>query len=239
MKDMSDDISADRKIPFVVFRCFLSQAEQVRLVQEALVCHQRHRVGQEAADYWQAVNLASSSLKLELGIPCGGDLSHSLPAAVSIARRAFAKAAHEFPHVNPLEGLAQDAPLTGLSLLYGPHASMSPHYDSPTQPLQREEWLVMMTAGHPILFRCNDQVLRLESGDAMVLDSMAVFHGVERVIEDGSTAYRAVGLPFPSRLGVLLWQGRSASEEEQSSYANDTDVADGVGRLFGDDEDSA
>jgi hypothetical protein len=98
---------------------------------------------------------------------------------------------------------------------------MKPHYDSATQPNQKEEWLCILSLGLTAVFRCDNEVLHLESGDALVMDSMAVLHGVERVLLDPEVceeaSWRKAGLPFPSRLGLVVWQGR-ASTSAAGSY---------------------
>jgi hypothetical protein len=91
----------------------------------------------------------------------------------------------------------------------------------------------MMSLGHALLFRCDDQIIRVESGDVLVMDSMSVLHGVEGVVGDGSF-YKEVGLPIPSRLGILFWQGRTAtsSSEEKEEY----ELVDGIENLFREDD---
>ena len=222
---------------------------------------------------WDQLQNSSASMKMNLGLnECGGDLSHTLPLAVELSRKAFRKSAlhyemlgnlrlaqssHKLAGImentssgqtksvgtngsktknkkHPASSSPQTPPkLTGLSLLYGPKAMMNPHYDSSTQPGQREEWLVMFTIGSDVLFRCNDSVIALSSGDALVMDSMSVLHGVEGIrkkmvqnpmdlctseTKDNSQFPREnidaalhYGLPVEgSRLGVLLWQGRTS-----------------------------
>lgn len=39
----------------------------------------------------------------------------------------------------------------------------------------------MATIGSTVSFRCNDDVLELKLGNVLVMDSMAVLHGVEGV----------------------------------------------------------
>jgi hypothetical protein len=151
------------------------------------------------------------------------------------------------------EGKCNNTPLTGLSLLYGPLASMPAHYDSPTQPGQREEWLAMISIGSSIIFRCNDELIRLDSGDVIVMDSMATLHGVERVLvsttdESGGwnhVNHTELGLPTPCRLGLLFWQGRPTDEKASAFSSHDEEevtpsecLLDGVGDLFADESDS-
>jgi hypothetical protein len=153
-------------------------------------------------------------------------------------------------------------PLTGLSLLYGPLASMSAHYDSPTQPGQREEWLAMMSIGSSIIFRCNDELIQLDSGDVVVMDSMATLHGVERVLAVGVSTgegmnddvgdsnratnninYAELGLQTPCRLGLLFWRGRPKDKAALTLPSQDEELTpgesllDGVGDLFADESD--
>lgn len=108
---------------------------------------------------------------------------------------------------------------------------MSPHYDSPTQPGQGQEWLAMLTVGKSVDFVCNNDVITLTSGDALVMDSMAVLHGVKGIVQDNNS----IELPVKgSRLGVLLWQARSVA----NVFINgDNDDVDGVNMLFQDDSD--
>jgi hypothetical protein len=147
-----------------------------------------------------------------------------------------------------LQDLASSSCLTGIALLYGPKGCMPAHYDSPTQPLQRMELLVLLSLGSTTVFTCsNDQEpLHLFSGDALVMDSMAVLHGVQQIIPHPSSPVSHL-LPPNSRLGVLLWQGRtSIPSKETTTTANhrmepdDMDIPDGMGSLlFGNDSDDS
>ena len=93
----------------------------------------------------------------------------------------------------------------------------------------------MMTVGNPVDFVCNDQVLTLQSGDALVMDSMAVLHGVKAILPiSGETARHKLPIEG-SRLGVLLWQGKSIVGETSASIPT---LEGGLENLFGDDEDS-
>ena len=194
---------------------------------------------------YDEIKESKSSLKLNLGLDeCGGDLYKTLPLSVEFARKAFREAglyyksndvfevaeslfklAGELPSSTSTSTSTSSISLTGLGLLYGPNAIMSAHYDSSTQPGQREEWLVMFTIGSDVLFRCNDVVLTLTSGDALVMDSMSVLHGVEGIrkktrhiatnnkqfsFNNETDMALHYGLPVEgSRLGILLWQGRA------------------------------
>eukprot|EP00978_Attheya_sp_CCMP212_P003557 scaffold7458_cov60-Attheya_sp.AAC.3 len=146
-----------------------------------------------------------------------------------------------------LKDLASSSCLTGIALLYGPKGCMPAHYDAPTQPLQRMELLVLLSLGSTTVFTCNktDEPLHLFSGDALVMDSMAVLHGVQQIIPHPSSPVSHL-LPPNSRLGVLLWQGRTSTpSKETTTTANnrmepdDMEIPDGMGSLlFGDDSDS-
>jgi len=209
---------------YFVFRSFFSFDEQKKLVREALDCHHMN----SGDSNWEDLRISTSSRKLALGISTGGDLTSTLPFAVALARKAFRKVFEKKDFEALKEVCREDAPLTGLALLYGPNASMPAHYDSPTQPGQREEWLALATVGNTVSFRCNDDVLELKSGDVVVFDSMAVLHGVEGVAED-DVDYQRLGLPIASRLGTLFWQGRMKLNNRSPVTAS---VVDGVGNLF-------
>ena len=216
----------------VVLRGFLTETEQQELVKESIACHVRN---EDKATDWDGVATSTSSLKFRLGIDCGESLEGCLPLATELSRKAFLRASEQMGGCKTLDDLGADAPLTGLVLLYGPKGSMSPHYDSPTQPGQRQEWLAMMTVGNPVDFVCNDQVLTLQSGDALVMDSMAVLHGVKAILPiSGETARHKLPIEG-SRLGVLLWQGKSIVGETSASIPT---LEGGLENLFGDDEDS-
>jgi hypothetical protein len=226
------------------FRSFVGSEEiQQLLVEEVLQCHYRNKgIGADDNDknliQWDSSS--KTSLKLDLGIPCGGDLSYLLPNAVAVARRAFQRAssivAKATTKAKSLK-LISNGPLSGLSLLYGIEGSMSPHYDSPTQPGQREEWLCMMSLGNSMMFRCNDDIISVHSGDVVVMDSMAVLHGVERIVPDESDPSLSLRLGLPttqSRLGIIFWQGRIASPEAPLFIAGEDISLDGVDSLFDD-----
>jgi hypothetical protein len=211
---------------YIVLRKFVPENEASALVKEVLTCHETLA---EKNDYERFETLESSK-KLELGIPCGGDLSHILTRSIPIGRQAFQVASDNyFPDNEILQKIVTTTPpLSGLALLYGIRASMTPHYDSPTQPGQREEWLVMITLGNSVHFRCNDETIRLDSGDALVMDSMATLHGVETIVP--GNCWKSLGMPFPSRLGILFWQGRVPSNENEPVLEDDT--VDGLDNIF-------
>lgn len=223
--------SSNKPKKFIVLRSFLGDDDARLLVQEVLACHGRNG-SDDLTTTSAAAQSSASSLQLDLGIPCGGDLNAVLPRAVAVARRAYQEAAGLQPSDrNRLLKIAQ-GPLSGLSLLYGLSASMASHYDSPTQPGQREEWLAMVTLGNSALFRCNDEVVELHSGDALVMDSMSVLHGVDGVLVDDSapTMSTKLGLPMAqARLGILLWQGRDMSRPPSSIQEA---VVEGMHDLF-------
>jgi hypothetical protein len=242
---------------YAIFRSFVGVEEQQLLVRESLQCHLKNSstgINQQDSDGtlqptntdWNHMETSSTSHTFQLGVRCGGDLTSTLPLAVAVARRAFRQALHQEPQLGDatsipaLETLSQpNIPLAGLVLLYGLKAAMPPHYDSPTQPGQREEWLVMMTMGNDVRFRCNDDIVQLQSGDVLVMDSMAVLHGVESIVDldDGGGRIEKpdLGLPISSRLGILFWQGQSPVDKVDSASFS---VVEGVGNLFPDSDDS-
>lgn len=226
---------------FVVFRSFVDEKGTIDrchcLVKEALNCHHTYCSDGDDEALLSAKN-SKTSIKLELGILCGGDLSAILPLSVDVARRAYQQAAN-LPQFSGLQTnhhlLSLSAgPLSGICLLYGLNASMSPHYDSPTQMDQREEWLVMITLGNSALFRCNHDIIELNSGDVLVMDSMAVLHGVEGIVEDTTekSTCSKLELPFAqSRLGILFWKGRDTINIAALPFDQE-DIVDGINELF-------
>jgi hypothetical protein len=233
---------------YAIFRSFLNVKEQQLLVQESLQCHLKNSTEKQMPTDWNHMETSSTSETFQLGVRCGGDLTPTLPLAVAVARRAFRQAAlqqepqlGDATSIPALETLSQpNIPLAGLVLLYGLQASMPAHCDSPTQPGQREEWLIMMTMGNDVRFRCNDDIVQLQSGDVLVMDSMAVLHGVESIVdvENGAGCDDEkpdLGLPISSRLGILFWQGQSPVDKVDSASFS---VVEGVGNLFPDSDDS-
>jgi hypothetical protein len=179
-------------------------------------------------------------LKLNLGISCGGDLSCIIPNAVAVARKAFQQASNIAKSTNTAQMLRtiSNGPLSGLSLLYGVDAAMLPHYDSPTQPGQREEWLCMMSFGNTMIFRCDDETITIYSGDVLVMDAMATLHGVDRILQDDNLPpiCSHIGFQIPQvRLGILFWQGRLVPERNDNVTANDDVDLDGAINLFDSD----
>lgn len=223
---------------FFVFRSLVdSEEDQKGLVEEALFCHSQNQGGsQDVMREMQLSSTSQTSLKLNLGIPCGGALTNILPKSVAVARQALHIASRQVPAASSksLHMLAH-GPLSGLSLLYGVDASMPSHYDSPTQPGQREEWLAMITLGNSVAFRCNNEILILHSGDVLVMDSMAVLHGVERIVADDNEnpICSRIGMPFlQARLGILLWQGKEMQNSIPSTRSHDGIDVFGIDCLF-------
>jgi hypothetical protein len=226
---------------YVTLRKVISQKEQSDLVAEALKCHRKHQ-GASNSDWRENLESSKSSLKLELGIrACGESLETKLPLAVQLSRKLFELASNKLcpSSTTTLCNLKLDTtPLTGLVLLYGPHASMTPHYDSPTQPGKREEWLAMITIGADVEFVCNQELVTLQSGDALVMDSMATLHGVHRILLSSTTSRDdesiKLGLPVAnSRLGILLWQAKDSKTTNKEARLSE-DTVDGVAGLFDD-----
>lgn len=247
-----------RRRSYHVLPSFVTPEEAAGIVSEALSCHEVNGDLNDLA--YDTVRTSTASVTLALGISSvrsgPNDISPSLPRASTVARRAF-RQVYEIVKggcncsiascdIESLQKLSDCAttPLTGLALIYGAQASMPAHYDSPTQPGQRNEWLCMMSMGLPVRFRCDDEILTIYSRDVLVMDAMATRHGVESVVVDEEEAvmandstgeWRNVGLPFPCRLGVLFWQGRSPSIN--NSFHETVDEIDGMGELFAQDDD--
>jgi hypothetical protein len=245
LSDNSSSLSRRAAVPPArILRQFLNHEEQARVVQEIHNCHCSSHSA--AHNDWSALDLedlstSRSSFKLSTGVTeCGGDITAHWPYCTAVTRRVFdrldvewrSSIAYSATDRQIWQYLSQpDTPLTGLALLYGPQASMSPHYDSPTQPGQRSEWLVMITVGLNVNFRLQEQVHQLKSGDVVVLDSMRVLHGVESIVATGQDQNEALGLPPASRLGVLLWQGKSPVAVSNQDKTEMTDFT-GMDTLF-------
>ena len=235
------------KEKFFVFQSFVDNDDLQRLIaEEALKCHSRNEElkGNNQVDGMDMDSISSSkaSLKLNLGIPCGGDLNCILPNAVAVARRAFEQAASVTKSKSTAKtlGMIATGPLSGLSPLYGVDAIMLPHYDSPTQPGQREEWLCMMSFGNTMVFRCDDEILSIQSGDVLVMDAMATLHGVERIVPDINVPPMCsrIGFPMPQvRLGILFWQGRLVPVHNDDNYGEKDVNFEAFTDLFGANED--
>jgi hypothetical protein len=221
-----------KKQQYIVLRSFLSAEEEKSIVDEVLSCH-RMNSGEDLVVDANRQN----SLKLDLGIGCGGDVSSRLKTSTSQARRAFKQASTLLPTTTQAfeRFCLPTTRITGLSLIYSLDSFMSPHYDSPTQAGQREEWLCMFTFGLPCLFQLDDRTVQLNSGDAVVMDSMATLHGVDSIVDlkDGDNQCKRIGLPSKCRLGVLFWVGRN-SDHTETDYRN-VPVVDGLESMFGDE----
>jgi predicted nicotinamide N-methyase len=205
---------------------------------------------------------SSSSLSLDLQLPYHG-APVATPLLTELGARAFQAGGEAFAsRGEAFAGVAREAAepakelLTGIALLYGPAAYMKAHYDSPTQPGRRREWLVMMNAGNAVRFRLGDSAEVLRSGDALVMDAMATLHGVEAILPSGALHdHEAVdpaerlGLPSGCRLGVLLWTAapdprgahtRSIEQQRDGSDADDSEEGEILNGFFlEDDEEGA
>jgi hypothetical protein len=112
---------------------------------------------------------------------------------------------------------------------------MKAHYDSPTQPGQKNEWLACLSLGENCNFRCNQDILLLESGDALVMDSMSTLHGVEGIVLSPKEPSCKCGLPGSCRMGILMWQAKAAPPLSNNSNDDDDrsiELVEGVGNLF-------
>lgn len=117
-----------------------------------------------------------------------------------------------------------------LALLYGPVSSMPSHVDAPSRPESREQWLVSITLGLCIIFQVGDHRLHLRSGDVLVMDAMALMHGVIAVLADSAPADVVLQ---DSRLGLLLFEPppqRANVPDEQENVC-----VDGLEMLFATD----
>jgi hypothetical protein len=236
----------------LVLKAFLTVHEQLEITNEVLSCHRRNENDPRALLVLRdELESSPRSITLNTGTSIGESIALPLPKAEKACRRAFHRAAptlmkpncdekDEVPFPHPLHVLAQpETPLTGTALVYGRNASMKPHYDSPTQPNQTEEWLCIISFGLTMVFRCDNDAFRVESGDALVMDSMAVLHGVESILPDpegcAHSSWRQVGLPSPSRLGLVVWQGRSFEAASNTSLIDCSvhdEAMEGMGALF-------
>jgi hypothetical protein len=229
---------------YLVLRSFLHSELQKTLKDEVFECHfQSIGDSNDCLPFHNNNNNNNTnennnaSWQLNLGIGCGEQIHNQLPLGSKLARLAFTKATFVFPMEESLNILASsDTPLTGLALLYGPNSKMSPHYDSPTQLGQKQEWLVMITIGKAVKFICNDDILTLSSGDALVMDSMAVLHGVQGILQDSCS----IQLPLEgSRLGVLFWHARQNFDRtKNTSIDMEDDNVEGMNLLFLDKDDN-
>lgn len=119
---------------------------------------------------------------------------------------------------------------TALGWLYGPCSTMKPHFDSPTFEASEHEWLVSFNVGLSLEFSADDQVLVLQSGDVLLMDTLAVKHGVKRVIP--GTAPPDCPLK-DARLGIMLWESYNPDLGERKSIAQSAETAvEGLQGLF-------
>jgi alkylated DNA repair dioxygenase AlkB len=240
------------KQKYVILKSFLSLEEQHTLCQEALECHFQH--SSEQITIQQPPLLGTASKNLDLGITCGQNVQQNLPFATACIQRAFAEACdffhedddilsvlHKLSNSSSSSNTTATTPLTGLVLLYGPNSFMKAHYDSPTQPGQKNEWLACLSLGETCNFRCNHDILLLESGDALVMDSMSTLHGVEGIVLSAKEPSFKCGLPASCRMGILMWQAKAApplsnNPNDNNNNNNNDDksieLVDGVGNLF-------
>jgi D-ribose pyranose/furanose isomerase RbsD len=74
-----------------------------------------------------------------------------------------------------------------------------------------------------------DELLLLHSGDALVMASMAVLHGVQEIVISNPDMAPTVGLPVPGlRLGLLLWQGSSSVDESVRNMSEEVKLEEVV-----------
>jgi hypothetical protein len=215
---MSNDTTTTRKKRYLTLRSYLTVEEQNAVQEEVLSCHAHHS---SHSSSFESLASSTHSLKLALNVGCGASLKDRLPLAVQLCRRAFGQVQDILQEASlaPLcvdDRNTEPPPLSGLALLYGPNGKMPAHYDSPTQHGQRHEWLAMLTIGNAIDFSCNDEIITLQSGDALVMDSMAVLHGVKGIVADDGDASSVTPQtnPLPvlgSRLGILMWEAAATS----------------------------
>jgi hypothetical protein len=248
MNTASNNKSQQKPPTYMVFKSFVPLEEQIQVCREVLECHERNNIDGESKI--TSTPISQNSIKLALGIGCGGNLSPQLPLAARILQQGFAKARDDCAtaqynnnNQNSLSALDTlqnpSTPLTGLALLYGPNAFMKAHYDSPTQPGQGHEWLACLSLGATVMFRCNNQILPLHSGDILVLDSMATLHGVEEILASDNEDTTVNGLlPLNCRLGILMWQGKFQNQLEDTNSSDDA-MIEGMGALFGDSDDES
>mmetsp|Transcript_255 Transcript_255/g.371 ORF Transcript_255/g.371 Transcript_255/m.371 type:complete len:249 (-) Transcript_255:474-1220(-) len=231
---------------FLVLPSFLSVEEQKVLSSSAVEAHLNFSSAENKTDIGFTLDLpvnGTASRSLNLGLEyCGAPLT-SLPVAVALSFRALQHAASIYnnqlgcPCISISLQKLSSYTLTGVALLYGPCGKMTPHFDSPTQPEQKEEWLVMFSMGNDVLFQVNDRQIRLSSGDALIMDAMSVLHGVVSILssKEGNDPAIRLGLSPGSRLGVLLWQSSPKKEriDNRSLSSSEFDV----GGLFESDND--
>ncbi|GBG29197.1 Hypothetical Protein FCC1311_054192 [Hondaea fermentalgiana] len=120
--------------------------------------------------------------------------------------------------------------LTSLGWLYGPKSSMVAHHDTPTFAGSQDEWLVSFNAGLTMIFEADGEELPLSHGDVVVMDTLAVKHGVRRIIPDSAPSHCSLQ---DARLGLLLWSSFNPDVEARAALAADEmAAAEGVSGLF-------
>jgi len=176
---------------------------------------------------------AAASCKINLNLPyANAPFGDSLSSIPPLAQKAFRLASKADMGNTFLDDLSRSN-LTGLSLLYAKTSNMPPHYDSPTQPGNTSEWLVMFNLGASIHFRCDDSILEVKNGDAVVMDAMQVFHGVEGVLDSNISTLevsKIIGLHdvcANGRLGVLLWKAQNSDVKSQTVDSVDSVMDNG------------
>jgi len=123
-------------------------------------------------------------------------------------------------------------PLTGTALCYGPHAFMKPHYDSPTSRNSGgDEWLVVLSLGKDVHFRCDSNIIVMEDGDALVMDSAKVLHGVEGVGDMKHTTHSSSTLPSSLSSFSRVVKCSKEEKEEIDLEKMETVLPEGVSRL--------
>lgn len=135
-----------------------------------------------------------------------------------------------------LAGLDRDRPfLTALGWLYGPQSSMVAHHDTPTFPGSKDEWLVSFNAGLTMNFEADGEPLPLASGDVVVMDTLAVKHGVLGILPGTAPAECSLQ---DARLGLLLWSSYNPDPKARATLAADEGAAaEGLSNLFPDSSD--
>lgn len=229
---------------YVHLKGFLTNEEQQELVRSTFECHRSnsaHSDGHDKCDEWKSLGTDTVSTSLNLGLAyTGAPMNNEMNPALTFSRRSFEDASKHYLDAGKCDlsvatsrlASPDECDITGIALLYGPNGKMLAHYDAPTQKGRRDEWLVGFSVGADTMFRCNDEVVLLKSGDALVMDSMAVLHGVEGICGQVSSVdvEQLYGLPFQgSRLGVLLWQSAEPSKNRMDvskAEAEGVDVFD-------------
>jgi hypothetical protein len=168
----------------------------------------------------------SLKLQLDVGKPCPVDL------LIGLTREAYSKAKKVFPAEAPLQDKATESTVyTSIGLLYGPAAFMSEHTDSPTFVGKSHEWLVCFSIGNTIVYQLDGVEVNVQSGDCLVMNSMAVLHGVKGVLAHSSPEQCPLQ---DARLGLLLWELQDTSDLVLGNSSSEDLDLDCMGALFGD-----